>query len=84
MPTIEIIGLIAAALTTSSFIPQVYKVWKEKSVKDISLAMYTVLFIGIVLWLYYGIEIGSLSIISANAVTLILTLSIIIAKLKFK
>lgn len=84
MPTIEIIGLIAAVLTTSAFIPQVYKVWKEKSVKDISLAMYTVLFIGIVLWLYYGIEIGSLSIISANAVTLILTLSIIIAKLKFK
>lgn len=84
MPTIEIIGLIAAALTTSSFIPQVYKVWKEKSVKDISLVMYTVLFIGVVLWLYYGIEIGSLSIVSANAVTLILTLSIIIAKLKFK
>ncbi len=46
--------------------------------------MYTVFFIGIVLWLYYGIEIGSLSIISANAVTLILVLSIIIAKLKFK
>lgn len=84
MPTIEIIGLIAAALTTSSFIPQVYKVWKEKSAKDISLTMYTVFVVGIVLWLYYGIKIGSLSIISANSVTLLFALSIIIAKLKFK
>ena len=84
MPTIEIIGLIAASLTTSAFIPQVYKVWKEKSTRDISLTMYTFFLIGITLWLYYGIEIGSLSLILSNAATIILTLSIIVAKLKFK
>jgi len=56
MPTIEIIGLIAATLTTACFIPQVYKVWKEKSTKDISLVMYIVFMIGLALWLYYGIQ----------------------------
>lgn len=84
MSNTEIIGLIAAVLTTASFIPQVYVVWKEKSVKDISLAMYTIFFMGLVLWLYYGIEIDSLSIILANAITIILVVLIIIAKFKFK
>lgn len=80
----EIIGLVAAVLTTASFIPQVYVVWKEKSVKDISLTMYAIFFIGLVMWLYYGIEIDSLSVILANGVTIILVVLIIIAKLRFK
>ena len=50
----EIIGLIAAALTTSAFIPQVYKVYKEKSAVGISLTMYLIFFVGLSLWLFYG------------------------------
>lgn len=80
---IEVVGLIAAVLTTASFLPQVYKVWKDKSVEDISLAMYSILVIGLGLWLYFGIQMGSLSIILANSVTLVLALLIIIGKLKF-
>lgn len=80
----EIIGVVAAVLTTASFVPQVYVVWKERSVKDISLTMYTIFFIGLIMWLYYGIEIGSLSVILANAITIILVVLIIIAKLRFK
>ena len=84
MQNTEIIGLLAAVLTTASFIPQVYIVWKEKSVKDISLTMYSIFLTGVILWLYYGIEIASLSIILANSATIILVVLIIIAKLKFK
>lgn len=84
MEKIEILGLIAAALTTSSFIPQVYKAWKFKSTKDISLTMYMAFFIGIVLWLIYGIAINSLSMIIANTITIVLALSIILAKIKYK
>jgi len=84
MPTIEIIGLIAATLTTACFIPQVYKVWKEKSTKDISLVMYIVFMIGLALWLYYGIQKESISIILANSGTLLLAITIFIAKLKYK
>ncbi|QLG45676.1 SemiSWEET family sugar transporter [Costertonia aggregata] len=84
MDKIEILGLIAAALTTSSFVPQVYKAWKQKSTKDISLTMYLFFFTGIVLWLIYGIAIDSLSMIIANAITIVLSFFIIAAKLKYK
>ena len=81
-PIFEIVGLLAAFLTTSAFIPQVYKIYKEKSAAGISLTMYIILFTGVILWLIYGILISSLSIIIANGVTALLQLSIIIFKLK--
>ena len=81
-PLYEVIGLSAAFLTTSAFIPQVYKIYKEKNADGISLTMYIILFIGVILWFVYGLLIGSLSIIIANGVTALLQLSIIIFKLK--
>ena len=81
-PLFEIVGLSAAFLTTSAFIPQVYKIYKEKNAEGISLTMYIILFIGVILWFIYGILIGSVSIIIANGVTALLQLSIIIFKLK--
>jgi len=81
-PSHEIIGIIAASLTTSGFIPQVYKIYKEKNAKGVSLTMYLILIIGVLLWLVYGILIGSLSIIIANSVTALLQLCVIIFKLK--
>ena len=81
-PVYEVIGLTAAFLTTSAFIPQVYKIYKEKNADGISLTMYIILFIGVILWFVYGVLIGSLSIIIANGVTALLQLSIIIFKLK--
>ena len=81
-PVFEIVGLSAAFLTTSAFIPQVYKIYKEKNADGISLTMYIILFTGVILWFIYGILIGSLSIIIANGVTALLQLSIIIFKLK--
>ena len=80
----EIIGLIAAVLTTSAFIPQVYKTWKTKSAGSISLTMYLAMFVGILLWLVYGIHLESLAMILANSITAILTLIIIGFKLKYK
>jgi len=58
MDWITILGLIAATLTTGSFIPQAVKVVQTKSTKDLSLGMFVILTAGIVLWLAYGIFIG--------------------------
>ncbi|WP_111706795.1 SemiSWEET family sugar transporter [Lutibacter citreus] len=80
----EIIGLIAAALTTSAYVPQAYKTWKTKSAGNISLTMYLVMLSGVILWLIYGIHLNSLAMILANIVTIILTVLIIIFKLKYK
>ena len=81
-PVYEVIGLSAAFLTTSAFIPQVYKIYKEKNADGISLTMYIILFIGVILWFVYGLLIGSLSIIIANGITALLQLSILIFKFK--
>lgn len=81
---IEIFGMIAAVLTTSGFVPQVYKSWKTKSVEGVSLAMFLILFIGIIFWFIYGVLIQSFSIIAANAVSGILVFALIILRIIYK
>ena len=81
-PFNESIGIIAAILTTSAFIPQVYKIYKEKKAQGVSLTMYLIMFVGVLLWLVYGVLIGSIAIILANSVTAVLQLLVIIFKLK--
>jgi MtN3 and saliva related transmembrane protein len=84
MDLYEILGFLAAILTTISFLPQVIKIYKSKETKSISLTMYVVLSLGILMWLIYGIHLNSLPIILANSVTAILTLFLISMKIKFK
>ena len=80
----ELIGFIAAVFTTFAFLPQVIKVWKTKQTKDLSLRMYTIMFIGICLWFVYGLRINSLSIILANIVTGVLVFTILVYIFKGK
>ena len=77
------IGFIAAILTTVSFVPQVLKVWRTRSAKDISLGMYSLFTLGIAAWLVYGVLIDSWPVILANLVTLMLAGSVLVMKLKF-
>lgn len=84
MNRIELIGFIAAILTTFGFVPQVYKTIKTKSVEGVSLTMYFVLFIGIVCWFFYGILINSLSIIAANLASGLLVLILIVLRIMYK
>jgi MtN3 and saliva related transmembrane protein len=51
----EVIGIIAGALSCTTFLPQVVKTWKSKSTKDVSLAMFLIATAGTTLWLVYGI-----------------------------
>jgi|TARA_B110000483_G_C18193632_1_gene542056 MtN3 and saliva related transmembrane protein len=81
---IELIGFIAAILTTVAFVPQVYKVWQTKSVSGMSLTMYLIFFCGVLLWLVYGLIINSLPMIIGNAVTIVLTLIILYFLLRSK
>ncbi|MBK7421953.1 MAG: SemiSWEET transporter [Propionivibrio sp.] len=77
------IGFVAAILTTVSFVPQVLKVWRTRSAKDISLGMYSLFTLGIAAWLVYGVLIDSWPVILANLVTLMLAGSVLVMKLKF-
>lgn len=84
MEYIQIIGITAAVLTTTSFLPQAIKAIKTKDTKGISLTMYSLFFLGVTLWLTYGILVNDLPIILANGVTFILAGTILILKLKYK
>ena len=68
MDFIQILGFAAAFFTTAANIPQAYKIIKTRSTKDISTMTYSLLFIGLVLWLVYGIMKNDLPIIIANAI----------------
>ena len=83
MEITELFGYLAATLTTVSFIPQVIQVWRSKHTKDISLGMYSIFTVGIGVWLVYGILLGSMPIIIANCVTLVLAGSVLAMKLKY-
>jgi len=82
MDVLEIIGLIAAFLTTVSFLPQAMKVIKTKDTKSISLRMCIMFVLGVALWLYYGWQKDSISMILGNGITLILAGIILFFKLK--
>lgn len=82
-PIVNAIGLAAAVCTTISFVPQLIRVWRLRSAREISLAMFLVFSLGSFLWLLYGILIRSVPVILANAVTLALSLAILALKLRF-
>ncbi len=84
MQSIEIIGLIAGACTTLSFIPQILTIWKEKSTKDISLGMYLIFGTGVIFWIIYGLLIHSFSVSLWNSITLLFVITILFFKFRWK
>ena len=77
------IGLIAGLLTTIAFIPQVWKSWKTKSTKDLSLSMTAIFFVGVGLWLAYGILVHDLPMTLWNSITTLLVGILLWLKLKY-
>ena len=83
MTHIEIVGSMAAFFTTIAFVPQVIQTWKSKHARDLSLGMFSMFTTGVVLWLIYGLLIGSWPISIANTVTTGLAGTILYFKLRF-
>jgi MtN3 and saliva related transmembrane protein len=80
---IDAVGYAAAVLTTSSFLPQLLRVIKLRSARDVSLGMFILMTVGTMLWLTYGIFMHALPMIAANGVTLVLSIAILMMKLRF-
>lgn len=84
MNSFTVLGLIAAFLTTTAFLPQVIKSYKTKQTKDLSLLMTSIQSSGNFLWLLYGVFRNDIAIMLANAITLILVLFLLMLKVKYK
>ncbi|MFQ4144757.1 SemiSWEET transporter [Chlorogloeopsis sp. ULAP02] len=84
MEFLTILGLTAATITTSAFLPQMIKTWQSKSAKDVSYTMLITFISGVFLWLIYGIFRQDLAIILANLITLVFNLIILYLKIKYR
>ncbi|MBK8970844.1 MAG: SemiSWEET transporter [Hahellaceae bacterium] len=78
----ELIGSIAAVMTTLAFLPQVLHILKSRDTRGISGTMYSIFTSGVFLWLIYGCLIGSWPVIIANALTFVLAAIILLLKLR--
>jgi len=78
-----LIGSVAAVCTTGAFVPQVVRVWRLKSAGEISLTTFLVFALGTFVWLIYGLLLDSIPIVLANAITLVLALTIVFLKLNY-
>lgn len=83
-PLVENIGYVGSLLTSITFIPQVYKSWKSKSVGDLSITMIFIVVSSTIVWLTYGYLINSGPVLVANTVVLVLTLILLYFKTSFK
>lgn len=84
MDWIEVVGHIGAFLSSVTFIPQVYKVWKSRSVNDLSMTMMLIVFTSTIIWLVYAIALMLWPVIVANGIICFLSLLLIYFKVAFQ
>jgi MtN3 and saliva related transmembrane protein len=84
MEYVTFIGLLAAFLTTISLLPQVIKVWKTKSAKDVSSGMFSIQCGSVSTWVVYGFLMHDLPIIAANLLVFIQAATILLFKKRFR
>ena len=77
----DLIGYMAATLTTVSFLPQAILTLKARDTDSLSLGMYSLFTGGVLLWLIYGVYLTNTAIIAANAVTFLLASIILSIKI---
>lgn len=84
MTLTDLVGTLAAILTTISFLPQALHTFRTKDVRGISLGMYSAFTLGVALWLAYGLLLGAWPVVIANCVTLALASAILVMKLRYR
>jgi len=82
MSFVSLLGIIAAILTTGAFVPQAYKTIKTRATADLSVSTFSMLFIGTLTWLVYGLYINDLPLVFANGITAILAGIILYIKIR--
>ncbi len=79
----EIIGFVGGALVTVSLLPQIYRVFKRRSARDISLHFTILLLVGLAFWLSYGLVLNLRPVILWNGVSIGSAIALIYAKIKY-
>ncbi|WP_268542850.1 SemiSWEET family sugar transporter [Candidatus Nitrosotenuis cloacae] len=80
---LTVLGSVASILVSSSFIPQIIKGYKTKSLHDVSYLLMILISIGMSLWIVYGIEKQDMVIIGANVSTISLNIILLALKVRY-
>ncbi len=78
-----VLGILAGAMTSSGYVPQIVKGWRSRKMDDVSFLMPAILGMGMFLWLLYGIHMNDIAIIIANITGCALTATIVVMKRRF-
>lgn len=79
----DVVGAMAAVVSTVCWLPQTIKTWRSRQTKDLSLPANLLILASVTLWLIYGLMLGAWPLIAANMVAVSLVSLIVIAKLKY-
>ncbi|MDR2066925.1 MAG: hypothetical protein LBP57_03705 [Endomicrobium sp.] len=80
---LDILGFTAGFFSMAIFVPQVYRTWKNKSAKGVSIQTFIICTISNILWIIYGISLKEPAIYVTNIVMLSLALAQIVLKIKY-
>ncbi len=80
----DILGLVAGIFTTIAVVPQIKKAWSTKKVEDVSPVMFSILMVGVFLWVVYGITQKDMPIIATNGVSLALNGVMLYLMIKYR
>lgn len=82
--SIHYLGYFAGLLTVSSFVPQVVRVWRTRHTRDLSLAMFALLFVSASLWTVYGVFTADWPVVVTNSAVVVLNLILVAAKARYR
>ena len=83
MLTADVLGYIGGGIITFSLVPQVYRVFKLRSAREISLLFNILLLVGLSLWIAYGLSFGLVPVVLWNTASIVLVAGLLFAKLKY-
>ena len=83
MDCVTVLGLFAGALTVVAFFPQLLRVWRTRSTRDISLGMFSIFCVAVFLWFVYGVLINNVPVMVANFLVFVQALIIVAFKVKY-
>ncbi len=81
---LELIGISAGILTSLSLLPQLIKIMREKQADELSIVWLLILFTGLGLWTWYGWLKDDLPLLISNAVSMLITFTLMMLKYKYR
>ncbi len=78
------VGYFAAFLGTVCWLPQAWKAWSSRDTSGLSLPSNLLFLLTVTLWFCYGLMVGDMPIIIANICAILIVISIVAAKLRYK